>query len=121
MILYQHYNLMTHSATPFSLTRPLVFHVEILQAATPPQRDTPPWTGTLPPLSGSLASLNARLNLTWNQRDTAGQQVPPGNYALSLALPLPTAHYRRNGRPGQEQLPSGHMGQTDAQLATISR
>lgn len=33
----------------------------------------------------------------------------------------PTAHYLLNGRPGQEQLPSGHMGQTDAQLATISR
>ena len=62
-------------------------------------------------LSGKLASIDAELNPTGNRRGAAGTQVPPGAYALSLALPLPTAHYRLNGQPGQEQLRRGHMGQ----------
>ena len=82
-----------------TLTSPLVVQVAIRVSGGPTI-----WQGTLPPLSGTFrAKEGAEFSFIWNQRDAAGQQVPPGVYQIFVPSPI-EVHYIMAGQSWRETL-----------------
>ncbi len=78
--------IMNLSDLPVRLSEPVVIHANIYRANS----NDVIWSGSFAPLSGTLPGKKAtfKSELQWDLMDNSSQPAEPGDYTVSLALPV---------------------------------